>query len=384
MDKTQNLFDAFPGNSARDWRVKAEQDLRGKPLDDLRWHLGPDIELDPFYHPDDMEMAWPPLDRPGGRSWEIGELIDVREPRQANTELLEGLANGVEAPLFILRRSFNEEELKSLLQDVQPSLISLHFTQPFPDRDPPALLHRLHLLLGEEAEQIPGSIDYDPMLDWADPPYDELAAAIRFAEENLSRFRVLQINGLRFHSGPENATQELALILAKGNEYLAQLQTRDLLPATASRYLQFSLALSTSYFVEIAKLRALRLLWANVLDAYGAVAEPPVLVAHLAEESQDDDQYTNMIKAGTQAMAAVIGGADRLYVRPADFTPYQPGTPFTRRVARNVQHLLRLESYLDRVVDPGAGSYYIEQLTEQLAEQAWTIFQQIDSEREFA
>lgn len=384
MDKTQNLFDAFPGNSARDWRAKAEQDLRGKPLDDLRWHLGPGIDLEPFYHPDDLDMTWPPLDRPGERSWEIGELIDVREPRQANAALLEGLANGVEAPLLILRRSFSDEELKSLLQDVQPSLISLHFTQPFPDRDPPALLRRLHPLLGEEAEQTPGSIDYDPMLDWADPPYEALAAAIRFAGEHLPRFRVLQINGLRFHSGPENAAQELALILAKGCEYLAQLQARDILPATANRCLQFSVALSTSYFVEIAKLRALRLLWANVLDAYGAGTEPAPLVAHLAEESQGDDQYTNMIKAGTQTMAAVIGGADRLYVRPADFTPYQPGTPFTRRVARNVQHLLRLESYLDRVADPGAGSYYIEQLTEQLAEQAWESFRQIDGERSFA
>jgi len=381
METSNNLFDAFKKISVREWRTKAEQDLRGKPLDDLRWQLGPDIELDPFYHPDDMETALPPIATRRCKSWEIGELVDVDDPRQANAGLLNGLANGVEAPLLILRRSFDDAGLELLLREVQPAMISLHFTEAFPDRDPPALLRRLRGLLGDAAR---GSIDYDPMLDWADPPYDALADCLRFNREQLPHFRSLQVNGLRFHSGPENATQELALIIAKGSEYLGQLQQRGIAPAMTNRQLQFAVAIGTSYFVEIAKLRALRILWANVLNAYGVGDETAPLVVHLARETQEEDQHTNMIKAGTQAMSAVIGGADRLYVRPADFTAYQPGTPFTRRVARNVQHLLRLESYLDRVADPGAGSYYIEELTGQLADKAWKSFQQMEREGSFA
>ena len=144
------------------------------------------------------------------------------------------------------------------------------------------------------------------------------------------------------------------------------------------------MAVSTSFFVDIAKLRALRILWANLLDAYGAGDAPlPLLVAHLARETQADDQHTNMIKAGTQSMAAVIGGADRLYVRPADFFNQEPSSSFTRRIARNVQHILKMESHLDRVGDPGAGSYYIEMLTEKLADAAWREFQELEAKGEF-
>ncbi|MBK9488574.1 MAG: hypothetical protein IPO07_07135 [Haliscomenobacter sp.] len=128
--------------------------------------------------------------------------------------------------------------------------------------------------------------------------------------------------------------------------------------------------------MEIAKLRALRLLWQNVLKAYGVQTSALEIAAHFAPASQDEHPNTNLIRAATQAMSAVIGGANQLYVLPSNASLHESPTPFTRRIARNVQHLLRLESHLDKVIDPAAGSYYIEKLTEELAHKAWAIFQQ--------
>ena len=139
--------------------------------------------------------------------------------------------------------------------------------------------------------------------------------------------------------------------------------------------IQFSIAIGKSYFVEIAKIRALKILWANVLKAYGWEATSPSIEAHLSPSCQSDNPYQNMIAATTQAMSAVLGGVDRLTILPANAAT-EKADDFTRRIARNVQHLLKMEAYFDRVIDPAAGSYYIEQLTEQLAKQAWKVIQQ--------
>jgi len=387
MDTEENLFEEFAGVSKEAWLAKAEKDLRGKPLSDLEWQLGEDLSVAPFYHPDDMEHPPTPLWQGRAQNqWELGELIEVNDLPGANSALREGLEGGAEAPLLILHHEPGEEELDELFDGVELSFISTHFTQFYPGKQPGQLLRQFVEWTKKRKRntgKLAGSIDYDPILDWNAPPFATLVETMNFARKELPQWRVLQINGLRFHAGPENASQELALIIAKGSEYLAQLQERDIEPAQANEQLQFTVALSTSYFVDIAKLRALRLLWNNVLQAYGAPAADICVVAHLARETQGDDPNTNMIKAGTQAMSAVIGGARRLYIRPADFSFNQPSTAFTRRIARNVQHILRMESYLDRVIDPAAGSYYIEKLTEKLAEQAWTQFKHLEAEEAF-
>ncbi len=387
MKTNENLFAEFPETSKEEWLARVERDLKGRRWAELRWQLSEELEVDPFYHPDDHIGPHEPLLRAPANDWEIGELIECRDFRQANEDLLEGLAGGVEAPLLILYREPAIDDLRQLLKGVDLPLISTHFTQLSVDKDPVALLHQFHTLLEEKGVNpavVRGSIDYDPLLDWSRPPLDALAETLRFCQEKMPGFKILQVNGLRFHSGYENSATELALLLAKGSEYLAQMQERELPAAMVNAHLQLTVAISTSYFVDIAKLRALKILWANLLDAYGATQMPlPLIIGHLARETQADDQHDNMIRAGTQAMAAVIGGVDRLYVRPADFSKKEAGSSFTRRIARNVQHILKMESHLDRVADPGAGSYYIEKLTEKLAGVAWAEFQELEEKGAF-
>lgn len=385
----QNIFDEFPSISKEEWLRKIEKDLRGKPYSDLQWQLEDNIQLDPLYHPDDQIPAVSvPWNGKKDNEWEIGEYIIDDQPVQANTLALNALQGGAEALLFRLKKELKKNDLDQLLKDIELDMISTHFEQFYADKDPAQLLQLIFEYVkktGEDPSAIEGSIDFDPILDWVDPPMDKMKECILFCRENMPKFKILQVNGREYHGGNEYSSRELGYILAKGNEYLAYLSEQGLEPALVNQHMQFAISISTSFFVEIAKLRAFRLLWGNVLQAHGVDPnEMPPVEVHFATETQVEDIHTNMIRATTQAMSAVIGGADRLYVRPANMVKKENPRPFTLRIARNVQHLLKMESYLNRVIDPAAGSYYVEALTHKLAEEAWGKFQEIEAKEEFS
>ena len=360
----------FPDTRYEEWIAQLEKDLKGKPWTDLQWQLGEDIVVDPFYHPDNYFPQRSALS--GQRSnnhWEIGEYITVIDPKTGNLELLEALDGGTEALELVFTKAPSAEELSILLQGVQLEYISLHVVENYAEKNPLHILKALRAFaveVGLDPSKVRGSIDcVDTHL---------LAGIIPWASHELPAFKTCLVNG-RSLSGANNA-HELAALLQLGNQIIAQLGEAGIAPAEVAPALQFSVAIGKSFFVEIAKLRALRLLWQNVLKAYGVQTSALEIAAHFAPASQDEHPNTNLIRAATQAMSAVIGGANQLYVLPSNASLHQSPTPFTRRIARNVQHLLRLESHLDKVIDPAAGSYYIEKLTEELAHKAWAIFQQ--------
>lgn len=383
MSEHINLFGEFTPTSKAAWLARIEKDLRGKPLSDLQFQLEEDITLEPFYHPEDFSENYESLAGKANNVWQIGEYVEASKVNIANQHALEALNGGATALLFELRHELNKDELSKLLSGIELEYISTNFGQNFPGKKPTVLLELVCNFVkssGKNPANIAGSIDFDAILDWTEPPFDALAKAVQFCAENLPQFRIIEVDGRRFHSGVERTSLELAYILAKGSEYLAQLSERGISPGIANQHLQIAVALSTSYFVEIAKLRALKLLWANLLQAYGAPVQMPLIEAHFAPESQDNNPNTNMIRAATQALSAVVGGADRLYVLPANAELGEDSTNFTRRIARNVQHLLQMESHVDKVADAGAGSYYIEKLTDVLAEKAWAKFQEIEAQ----
>jgi methylmalonyl-CoA mutase len=385
----QHIFDEFPPVSKEEWLQKIEKDLRGKPYADLQWQLEDNLQLDPLYHPDDeIPAVSVPWNGKKDNEWEIGEYIIDNQATEANKLALNALEGGAQALLFRLKKEIKKEGLSDLLNGIEMDMISTHFEQFYADKDPAQLLQLIfeHLKkVGKDPSTIEGSIDFDPILDWVDPPMEKMKECIEFCQKNMPRFKILQVNGREYHGGNEYSSRELGYILAKGNEYLSYLSAQGLEPGLVNQHMQFAISISTSFFVEIAKLRAFRLMWGNVLKAHGVDPnETPPIEVHLAAETQVEDIHTNMIRATTQAMSAVIGGANRLYVRPANMVKKENPTPFTLRIARNVQHLLKMESYLDRVIDPGAGSYYIEALTHKLAEEAWGKFQEIEAKEEFS
>jgi len=376
------LFEAFPEISKAQWIEQISKDLKGKSYADLFWQLESDLVLEPFYHPDDGEPLHMPIT--GGKhfnDWEVGESIEVTDAAKANATAIEALMGGVNAPLFALNKPLDAAELHRLLLRIEPEYVSLHFGEYHSEKDPAGLFELLLQWvksLGKNPASVKASLDFDPFFDWSEPPIGLLAALIRRCDAEWPSFKPLQVNTGRFYAGAEATSDELALSIAKGSDYLALLGAEGLAPELVNRHLQFAVDIGSSYFVQIAKIRALRLLWANVLAGYGVSDAPTVPIVAHAKESQDENVHTNMIRAATQAMSAILGGADRLYVLPAGASLEDEATPFHRRIARNVQHLLQLESYLGYVVDPAAGSYYLEQLTTQLAEKAWVKFQEIE------
>lgn len=371
MNDPAHLLAEFPPISKADWLQKIQKDLRGKPLSDLNWQLPAGISIDPFPHADDLETLPEPL-QSISNGWGIGEDIDVSDISQANGQALSALEFGVEAPRFVLQENPGPEQVASLLYGIDLSLISVHFLLKNNDVAPEKLLLNFYQHAksqGHDPAQLRGSVN------WEANDGVDVVELLRFAQENLPGFAVLPVNGTAFFRGDGNVVEELANTVRQGNDWLFTLTEAGFSAATIHWHLQFSVAVGKNYFIEIAKLRALRLLWANVQRAWGLEqAEMPVIEAHFPLNQQAESPNDNLIQATTQAMSAVIGGADRLTVLPSDVTEaHAQATDFSRRMARNVQHILKMENYFDRVADPAAGSYFLENLTVKLAEAAWRL-----------
>ncbi|RMG81166.1 MAG: hypothetical protein D6714_13435, partial [Bacteroidetes bacterium] len=176
-------------------------------------------------------------------------------------------------------------------------------------------------------------------------------------------------------AGDEQVIAEISKALSAGNALLEQLHDAGCDLRAFYPKIQFSMVMSDSYFLNIAKMRALRWLWAEILHAWNPGFTGNIFIeARITPQTQSEDEHYNKIKATAQAMAAVIAGADTLYIWPSDAFKSKQGSDFSRRIALNIHHLMELESHMHRVKDPAAGSYYIENLTAQIAEKAWAAF----------
>jgi methylmalonyl-CoA mutase len=203
-----------------------------------------------------------------------------------------------------------------------------------------------------------------------------------FAVEHFSRLRTLSADARFYHNAGSTIVQELGYSLAAASEYLSILIDTGLEPKKAAQCLFMSFATGSSYFLEIAKFRAARILWANLLQAYGIDKKSVPLYMHGETSVWNKtlyDPYTNMLRTTTEAMSAAIGGCDSITVHPFDAHLREPDA-FAKRIARNQQIILEKEAYLDKVSDPSAGSFYIEKLTDALGKKAWDLFKEIEAE----
>ncbi len=382
----QDIFQEFPPVSKADWLRQITKDLKDKPLEDLNWQLPKGLVVSPFVHADDFAAPPTPLsDRPN--HWEICEDVKVNDLAWANRQALDALEGGAEGLCFWLDRPLELGDFGLLLNGIHLDFIGLHFAGNAVSENPGMVLGNLENLAkqrGLSSTQLRGSLAYDPVpvskiVDWR-----YLADLLEYAQEKFPQFKIIQVSTpeLRSEEGaaPETMSPERSsgVLLRNANIYLQKLSERGILIADIANAMQFSVPVGKSYFVEIARLRAFKLLWFNMLKAWNAPLQPPTIVAHFQPEAYSDDLYTNMIRATTMAMSAVQGGVERLTVLPYDAGREAQATypqAFGRRIARNVQHLLKMESALDEVADPAAGSYYIETLTKQLAEKAWVAME---------
>lgn len=370
----KDLFQEFPPISKADWLRQITKDLKDKPLEDLNWPLTNGLVVSPFVHADDFNTPPEPLsDEPN--PWEICEDVLVADPAVANRQALDALEGGTESLCFWLDKSLEAREFAQLLEGIHLDFIGLHFAGKGVAENPGMVLGNLENLArqrGLSTAQLRGSIAYDPVpvskiVDWR-----YLGDLLEFTREKFPLFKIINVT-----AAPSPGGTDVATLLLNANQYLLKLSERGIPANEVADSMQFSISIGKSYFIEIARLRALKILWFNVLKAWNVPLQAPAIIVRFQPEAYSDDLYTNMIRATTMAMSAVMGGAGRITVLPYDAGRESQSIypqSFSRRIARNVQHLLKMESALDEVADPAAGSYYVETLTQQLAEKAWAEF----------
>ncbi len=358
------LFKEFAELSKAEWLDKINKDLKGKPYTDLQWHIKEGLVLEPFYMAEDIaELNHSVLQTVSGNDWLIGETFVTEDIKKTNTQLLNALMNGVNAPKIIFKKYIDKTALQQLFKDIQFEYIHTTFALETSLADT-----LLPLLASVVDKPNAAAFSFDFLTETRENTAQHFQQIQKTLKQYFPSFK-LNISATSFHRGHSFVTEELAETIAKGCDFLDHLSKEE----AQQNCLQFSVAIGKSYFVEIAKIRALKLLWIEVQKSYGLrVPILPFIDVYFDKNAYDEAIHTNKIRATTMAMAAAIGGANRLTVRPSDGE-----FEFSHRIARNIQHLLKMESYFDKVSDPAAGSYYIETLTHKLAKSAWEKFQQM-------
>lgn len=399
------LFNDFPPVSSEEWRAKVEKDLKGADFNrKLVWHTDLGFDIMPYYRQEDLEglpySELKPNEFPYIRStkddndWEIRQNVFVGDAKQANEDIKNELEKGSDAVSIKGKPAKNISELKEILADIDMTKNAFHFGSAI---SYPTLLAQLKKVVEEKEakhEEINGSFDFDPISYYLvkgefyqtfDDNMDELAKLLKSTDEVFPKFQVISVNAQHFHNSGANTVQELAYGLSMGVEYLNALTERDFDAADLFDKTQAHYALGSSYFMEIAKIRAARVLWAKVAKAYGVDKDDAKVHIHgITSEWNKSfyDPYVNMLRTTTESMSAAIAACDSITVNAFDESFRYPDK-FSKRIARNQQILLKEESHLNKVVDPSAGSYFIENLTNSLIEEAWKMFVEIEEKGGF-
>lgn len=408
MIKKTKLFDQFPPVTKKEWLDKINRDLQGEDFNTrLVWKTREGFEIMPFYCREDIdnqeyinkhpgEFPYLPSAKGDNNKWKIRQNIVVTDYKKANDKALELLDKGVDSLGFIIAdpESVSEDNINTLLRNISPAYVEINF---FSDGKAKEITEYFLSYIEKtftDPRRVSGAVETDPlsrlMLNGTlcipvDKGFDYLAGVTTMLAP-LPNFRVVHINASNFGNAGATLTQELAFAISMGTEYMLQLTDRGISAKEAASRIRFSFGTGSEYFPEIAKLRAARLLWSAVMNRFiPGDHEAAKMEVHCVTTRWNKtvfDSHINIIRTQTEAMAAVIGGTDSLTVEPFDIVYRKPDS-FSERIARNQQLLLKEESFFDRVADPAGGSYYIENLTRIMAEEAWKLFLETESKGGF-
>ena len=402
-NEQKKLFDEFPPVSTEQWEALINKDLKGADYErKLVWQTPEGFKVNPYYRKEDLEKlryleAFPgdfPFVRSGRKkenNWFVRQDIRVDDVKQANKKALDVLMKGVDSLGFVLDQSKEptSEEIEQLMENVYAQMVEVNFVCG--KQAPKVLKMYLELVkkYNRDLQKIHGAVNFDPIANLViggnfyeseKADFDNCARIIE-ESKHVPHFRTLAVNATYFKNSGSNIVQELAFAMAYGNEYLSRLTEKGLSIDDIAPNIKFHFAVGSNYFMEIAKIRAARFLWAKVVNAYGP-SNVEVTRTHIHTVTADwnktvYDPYLNMLRTTTESMSAIIGGTNSLTVKPFNAI-FEETNPFSERIARNQQLILKEESYFDKIVDPAAGSYYIENLTDSLIGEAWKLFLEIE------
>ncbi len=405
MANKEKLFTEFTAPTTQEWLDKIEVDLKGADFQKrLVWRTNEGFNVQPFYRREDLKDLKTPDALPGEfpfvrgnkkdtNEWYVRQNIRVEDAKEANAKALDVLNKGVDSLGFkIPGKMVSKETIETLLKDIRCDIVEVNFnTCKRHSMELAQLLVAYFESQGYDKEKVVGSIDWDPMEKIVKKGKDVtplLAQAPQLVEtlKDCPHFRCITVNSDTLNNAGAYIVQELGYALAWGNEYLQQLVDAGVDVELAAKSIKFNMGISENYFMELAKFRAARLLWAQIVKQYEPKCDCACKMVVNATTSTYNqtlfDSYVNLLRSQTEAMSAALAGIHSMVVTPFNVS-YEAPNDFSERIARNQQLLLKEESHFGQIVDPGAGSYYIEHLTDALATEAWKIFLRVEDEGGF-
>lgn len=401
----EKLFTEFQAPTTQEWLDKIQVDLKGADFQKrLVWRTPEGFSVQPFYRKEDVDKLQTPNALPGvfpfvrgnkkdDNTWYIRQEINAADAGAANAKAKEILNKGIDSLSFkIPGKSVSAEHVKQLLDGIYCDCVELNFsTCKRHSVELAQLLVSYFESKGYDKEKIVGSIDWDPMekivMKGKDAePILKFAPALVDTLKDYPNFRCVTVNAVSLNNSGAYIVQELGYALAWGNEYMQQLVDAGVEPTLAARKIKFNMGVSENYFMEIAKFRAGRMLWAQIVKQYEPKCDCACKMCVNAVTTSYNmtlfDAHVNLLRSQTETMSAALGGVHSIVVTPFD-AAYEEPDDFSERIARNQQLLLKEECHFNTVVDPSAGSYYIEQLTTSLAAEAWKLFLKVEEEGGF-
>ncbi|MBR1502332.1 MAG: methylmalonyl-CoA mutase small subunit [Prevotella sp.] len=405
MANKEKLFTEFSAPTTQEWLDKIQVDLKGADFQKrLVWRTNEGFNVQPFYRREDLANLKTPDALPGefpfvrgnkkdSNVWYVRQNMVVDDPKTANAKALDILNKGIDSLGFHLPgKMVSRETVETLLNDILCDIVEVNFsTCPRHALELAEILVAYFAEKGYAKEKVVGSIEWDPMQKMVMKGKDvtpvlEVAPKLVEALKEYPNFRCVAVSSDALNNAGAYIVQELGYALAWGNEYLQQLTDAGVDADLAAESIKFNMGVSENYFMELAKFRAARLLWAQIVKQYAPKSDDACKMIVNATTSKYNqtlfDSYVNLLRSQTEAMSAALGGIHSMVVTPFD-APYEAPTDFSERIARNQQLLLKEESHFGTIVDPGAGSYYIEHLTDALATEAWKIFLKVEEEGGF-
>lgn len=358
------LFTDFAAISRDEWQKKIVTDLKGKDPETLNWEVA-GLNGGPIYTkedlPEELTDLANPYDQPaifGVRYWVNYQLIEVDNNKTANQQALESLNAGADGIIFKLDA---DPALNILLADINTDYCHLSFIDNSNSSN-----------LLEELINYLESVQAD--LSKLNGYYAGMASVAQ-ASGKLPHYKLLSIKADECES--DSPVKELALTLCKTASLFDEQTEAGLKANTLLQQTQFELSLGTSYFTEVAKYRAMRGLAVRFASAYEltiSTSDVNILASTGEWTEPIDDQHSYMLRATTEAMAAILGGTDALCIRPFYNVFEKDQKTLAERSARNISNVLKEESYFNKVIDPASGSYFVEALTHDIMEQSWQLF----------
>ena len=401
----KKLFSEFPPVSTAQWEEQIAVDLKGADYEKrLVWRTNEGFPVRPYYRGEHLsqlgylnvlpaEFPYVRGKKLDANNWQVCQDFSIKNAGEANAKALDAIARGADAIGFSVCGKGVEQDIDvtTLLKDICTGCSPVHFDVGINSAK------TLEAVIKDAENKkcgpngIRGSVFYDIFgrlavcgcFGASSNVVSSTIVNLLYMTKELEDYRVIGVDAAYFQNAGATLVQELAYALAMGSEYLANLPNQTFSAAQIAKRMHFRFAIGSNYFMEIAKLRAARLLWANIVKAFDAdCGEAAYMYIH-GETAQWNmtlyDPYVNLLRTTTEAMSGAIAGVDALWVTPFD-AAYRSPDAFSERIARNQQIVLKEEAYMSKIVDPSAGSYYIENLTASIAENAWKLFLEIEEE----